>query len=326
MKMDFEKVSDNLVNDIHRFIALMFFTTVKFYNFTFKDNENNTDILLEIITSRVIKGKIYIALYNVFSYCLRDQIKKLDHKMQLEENIDFDNSRFMTGVSKIFSFSEEVRHNRLRRATNGVTIDLNENKRSSPDNEAKSTKYKECIKMLWNLKNIENPTDKIQLLVKVVEQIKYEIDQFWNGVDVSQDEKSIDADSMEKLLSYVIVKSKYQKIIVDLQLIDLFSGGNIDYNGNGYIFASFTHTVSRILSEDVYPESDYELVKTPGFKSDDENFEQDSQGSIEAELTIDNCDESKNKDLSCFKQSTIGSKYSLLAPSEMLELRKTIKA
>lgn len=263
----FEKVREELVDNIQRFIALMFFTTIKFYNLNFKDNENNTDILLEILTERVVKDKLYQALYNIISYCHQKEIKRLNQKMTTEENVDFENSRFIVGVSEIFSFSEEVRRNRVLGKTQSAPTRTKERLSDFPQKELAGEKYSTCIKMIWNLKNIENPTDKIQLLVKVVNQIKQEIDEFWTGVDITQDEKCIDADNLEKLLSYVIIKSKYQKIVVDLQLIDTFSGNHIDFGQNGYIYANFSSTINHILFDDEEekeaPALKYEVCKTP---------------------------------------------------------------
>lgn len=64
--------------------------------------------------------------------------------------------------------------------------------------------------MISKLKDIENPTSKIQLLTKVADQLKQEIDDYWQGVPMDQDDKRIDADNMEKLMGYIIIKSKYQ--------------------------------------------------------------------------------------------------------------------
>jgi hypothetical protein len=108
-EVKFQEVKKELIDDVQTFIAIMFFTTVKFYNLTFKDNENNSDILLEILTERVIKGELYMAIYNIISYCLQDEITKLNDEMVQEEKIDFDNSRFVAGISDIFSFSQTRR-------------------------------------------------------------------------------------------------------------------------------------------------------------------------------------------------------------------------
>jgi hypothetical protein len=122
------------------------------------------------------------------------------------------------------------------------------------------------MKMIWSLKNIENPTDKILLLVKVVNQMKNEIDLFWEGVEIDNDQKCIDADNMEKLLSYVIIKSKYQKIVVDLEIIDHFAGNHIDYGSNGFIFVSFSSTVNQILFKNENAKKSIALCTTPSFR------------------------------------------------------------
>lgn len=328
LEIKFEKVREELVDNIHRFIALMFFTTIKFYNLNFKDNENNTDILLEILTERVVKGKLYMALYNIISYCHQKEIKRLNQRMTIEENVDFENSRFIVGVSEIFSFSEEVRRNRVLGKTQSAPTRMNEPLSGFVQKEQAGEQYSKCIKMIWNLKNIENPTDKIQLLVKVVNQIKQEIDEFWTGVDITQDEKCIDADNLEKLLSYVIIKSKYQKIVVDLQLIDLFSGNHIDFGQNGYIFANFSSTINHILFDEEEEKSEpvlkYEACKTPCFKAKESVKDKNSLDSIESEEGEELANK-KIKNRSLINLSQMSSEYSPLAPRDVMHLSKSIR-
>lgn len=265
IEVNFLQVKKTLIDEVQTFIAILFFTTVKFYNLTFKDNENNSDILLEILTERVLKGELYMAIYNIISYCLQDEIMMLNDEMVQEEKVDFDNSRFIAGISEIFSFSQSRKEKILSKSSISPTI-ANEDSRLDFVTENENTKYEKWIKMIWSLKNIENPTDKILLLVKVVNQMKNEIDLFWQGVDIDSDQKCIDADNMEKLLSYVIIKSKYQKIVVDLEIIDHFGGNHIDYGSNGFIFVSFSSTVNQILFKNKNTMKSQALWTTPSFK------------------------------------------------------------
>mmetsp|Transcript_30996 Transcript_30996/g.30537 ORF Transcript_30996/g.30537 Transcript_30996/m.30537 type:complete len:84 (-) Transcript_30996:673-924(-) len=82
--------------------------------------------------------------------------------------------------------------------------------------------------MIRKLADIENPSSKIQLLMRVTDQIKQEIDDYWEGISLDIDDKRIDADNMEKLMGYIIIKSGYQQIVVDLTMIDYFSGEHLD--------------------------------------------------------------------------------------------------
>lgn len=40
---------------------------------------------------------------------MQNEIEVLEEKMAEEENVDFDNSRFLVGVSDIFSFNKSLR-------------------------------------------------------------------------------------------------------------------------------------------------------------------------------------------------------------------------
>jgi len=103
------KIKDEIIDNTHHFIAILFFTIIKFYNLSFKDNENNCDILLEIITGRVVRKNLYLVIYNSITYWMQNEIEILEEKMAEEENVDFDNSRFLVGVSDIFSFNKSLR-------------------------------------------------------------------------------------------------------------------------------------------------------------------------------------------------------------------------
>lgn len=274
-----EKVQEDLVDEVHRFIALLYFTTIKFYNLTFKDNDNNTDILLEILTNRVLKGKLYIALYNVISYWLKNQTKLIQSKMNVKDY------KYTEGISEIFTLDEESRRNRMNGQSSTWPAPTLEITQTLGHPERRTEKYEKCITLVNKLSThkITNPADKIQLLVKVVNQIKKEVDKFWHGIDIDQDEKCIDADNMERLLSYVILKSKYHKILVDLQIIELFAGNYIDYSCNGYIFANFSSAVKGMLiSEYEETESHEKSLDTPSFKSNS-NRQPSSDNSIESE-------------------------------------------
>ena len=59
------EAKDILIDDIKRFVVLIFFTTIKFYNLDIKDTDSNTDILTEIITDKVVKGDTSTVLYFV---------------------------------------------------------------------------------------------------------------------------------------------------------------------------------------------------------------------------------------------------------------------
>lgn len=326
-EVNFEQVKEELVDNIQRFIALMYFTIIKFYKLTFKDNVNNSDILLDIITSRVVTGKLYMALYNVISYCLQSDIKKLNEKMVYEEHVDFDNSRFIAGVSEIFSFSENVRKNRLLGKYQSSPYATQEGTQVYNGQDRRSDKYSRCIKMIWELKNIESPSLKNQLLVKIVNQVKHEIDEFWDGIDITQDEKWIDAYNMEKILSYVVVKSKYQKIVVDLELIETFAGENMDYSCEGYIFANFQGTVNGILQDEEAESpkqvANVDLCPTPAFRK---NGDTPNDFLTDDSICSDQDEEKEQnpKTKSFLNRSPVGSNYSLLLTKETGESNRSI--
>ena len=58
-KYDINEMKEQLIDNVQRFIALLLFTTIKFYSLDIKDNQSNIDILTEIITDKVVQGDLY---------------------------------------------------------------------------------------------------------------------------------------------------------------------------------------------------------------------------------------------------------------------------
>lgn len=324
--IDFERVKETLIDDMHRFIVLLFFTTIKFYNLNIKDNDNNTDILVEILTGRVLRDKLYAVLHNALSYCLKDDIRLLHQKMLHEERFDFDSSRYIAGISEIFSFSKDVRKQRIMLNAN-QNHSMADESYDDVDNRAdkrSNRQLKKCMKLLHKLRNIQNPTDKAEMLVRAVNQIKKEIDDFWVGVDIHRDEKCIDADSMEKLLAYVVLKSKYPKIVVDLHIIESFSGNYIDFLENGYIFASYSNTISCILHGDLEEIEEKDDQNTPSF-NDKENSDPNRHSDFSASSNNANCKPKIPVKRRSYLVTKVGeSQYSLLVPAEIMEYSKSL--
>jgi len=269
-----EKLRDEIIDEVKRFIVLLFFTIIKFYNLSFKDNENNCDILLEIITGIVVKGELYLAIHNAISIWLKSQIETLDTIMQEEEHVNLDDSKFMAGVPGIFSFDESLRKMKIGKSGYSPEI-ANQETNTDAQMEVRKSKYKKWSLMIRRLKNIQNPTSKIHL-EKITNQIKHDIDDFWEGVEIHQDDKWIDADNMEKILAYVIIKSKYQKIVVDLAMIDHFAGNHIDFGWSGFIFVWISNSLQKILEDNKEQNKQPFDRKTPVFKGLNQGAQLDS--------------------------------------------------
>lgn len=117
---------DELIETTQQFIALLFLTTIKFYHLDFKDNENNRDILLEILTGMVIKKNLHLTISNAITYCKRDEVDILERKMNKEENVDFNKSEYIVGISDIFSFSQSKRMDRILHRKSEVPDNFNQ--------------------------------------------------------------------------------------------------------------------------------------------------------------------------------------------------------
>lgn len=263
---DLQRGRDEIVANTQQFIALMFFTTIKFYNLAFKDNENNRDILLEILTGMVVRGDLHKVIYQSIAFCLKEEISTLESRMTKEENVDFDKSRYTEGISDVFSFSSSKRRDQILRKKSEIPEMFHLDTETQLLEDKQNSRYERCSQMISMIKSVENPTSKIQKLVNVTNLIKEEIDEFWKGIPMDQDDKRIDADNMERLMGYIIVKSKYSKIVVDLAIIDYFSGNHIDFGENGFIYVCITNSLQQIVNEKFVTEEDKFDRRTPRFK------------------------------------------------------------
>ena len=163
-----------------------------------------------------------------------------------EEKWDLTNSKFAKGISGVFSFNQELRKQKLlankqRYSIDSEDLDMNE--------DGEVFEFQRASELLNLLRFLQNPIEKLQLLYDVIEKIKEDIDSFWEGIKIGYDEKCIDAYNMGKILSYVILKSKYHEIIIDLHIIELLTGNFIDFWWSGFIYSCFSHTIVNILHQ-----------------------------------------------------------------------------
>mmetsp|Transcript_30996 Transcript_30996/g.30536 ORF Transcript_30996/g.30536 Transcript_30996/m.30536 type:complete len:223 (-) Transcript_30996:931-1599(-) len=138
---DVDQVKDEIIRNTQQFIALMFLTTIKFYQLTMKDNENNRDILLEILTGLVVRKDLYLCISKTITYCKSAEIDILERKMSMEENVDFDKSEYIAGISDIFSFSGSRKYNKMLHMKSELPDTLYQDTESQLKEEKTSGKY-----------------------------------------------------------------------------------------------------------------------------------------------------------------------------------------
>mmetsp|Transcript_7406 Transcript_7406/g.6564 ORF Transcript_7406/g.6564 Transcript_7406/m.6564 type:complete len:120 (-) Transcript_7406:488-847(-) len=115
-------------------------------------------------------------------------IEKLEDIMALEEHVSFNDTKYLDGVSGIFSFNESLR--KIKLGKSGFTPEMtNHDMELDRQDEKENTKYGKSVGLTRHLKNIQNPTSKIQWLAKITNKIKREIDDFWQGIEIDQDDK-----------------------------------------------------------------------------------------------------------------------------------------
>ena len=171
---------------------------------------------------------------------------------------DFSNSKFTSGISDYFTFDEEFRKEKMLLYRNRLSIDWES---QCIEDKDQISQFQKASELLSIISVFQNPIEKLQLLSEVVDWIKQDVDGFWEGVKTNFDEKCIDAYNLEKILSYVVIKSNYSDIFVDLAIIESFTGSFIDFWWNGFIYASLSSTVNLIIHQ--HNQNNNETKSTP---------------------------------------------------------------
>lgn len=61
-----------------------------------------------------------------------------------------------------------------------------------------------------------------------------EIRAFWDGIPIDENKLFIDADSLQAVVSFIIIKSEYSKLLVDILLTEDFSTQALQMTNRAY--------------------------------------------------------------------------------------------
>ena len=93
--------------------------------------------------------------------------------------------------------------------------------------------YEKAIEALKNLKDRRSPLHKLKTILKVVELITVEIEEFYKDCGVVNSKK-LDADQTLSICLYVVAKSEIGNLTAHCRLIERFSTTNILHSVSGY--------------------------------------------------------------------------------------------
>jgi hypothetical protein len=87
----------------------------------------------------------------------------------------------------------------------------------------KGNPYPKVRKELLKLQTIESPMCKLEHIYSVcTNSLIQEIDDFWHGFNIPKEQLSVDTDTLQGLLIYVVSRLNYPQIYTEVILADLF--------------------------------------------------------------------------------------------------------
>jgi hypothetical protein len=128
------------------------------------------------------------------------------------------------GVSRVLSLSPELRVDYLGWSTDPFIIKEIEKP------------YYQTIEKLPKIQEIENPILKLEFLFQLfTEDLVRELRSFWgNTKEISKNDLYIDADSLKAITIYILIQTKWSKLLVDILMIEEFSPDTIKMTNRAY--------------------------------------------------------------------------------------------
>ncbi len=80
-----------------------------------------------------------------------------------------------------------------------------------------------AIDKLKEIKKFENPIKKAKIIEQAKNLIAVCIDEFWEGLNVSSDKLTLDADQFLSIIIYSLAKSKIKDLPGHIKLIEEFT-------------------------------------------------------------------------------------------------------
>ena len=83
--------------------------------------------------------------------------------------------------------------------------------------------YQEVIDILQMLKEVKQPYTAMKLIKRAKSTIPVCIDEFWEGVPVDKKQLQLDAEQMNSIMSYVVMKAGMADLMGQIRLIEEFT-------------------------------------------------------------------------------------------------------
>ena len=96
--------------------------------------------------------------------------------------------------------------------------------------------YQEVIDILQMLKEVKQPYTAMKLIKQAKSTIPVCIDEFWEGVPVDKKQLQLDAEQMNSIMSYVVMKAGMADLMGQIRLIEEFTSEDQQDSEEGQAF------------------------------------------------------------------------------------------
>lgn len=222
------------VNDVLNMVFSMFITIIKFYSLELEGNELRKDLILTLITNKMLQSYVYFVLHNLITLQNEARIVKLQERFKALEGI----RPCHLGANKILSMDPTLRIQLIGPGSKETT------------KMAMNLPYFRTIKHLQSLSRIENPIQKLEKLYQIYSSLcSKELQIFWhNDRYFSLDKLYVDANSLRSIVIYTLIQTQSPKLLTDVLIVEKFTPKSLQYTNRAY-YMTVLHSAFEFIEE-----------------------------------------------------------------------------
>jgi len=251
------------IDEVRYFVTVLMFTLPKFYEIAIKAIPINKRLVEMALTNIVLKDKVYEIIFFLICKDEEDSIRELTDKVVRLHKITLQHLELPEYFQLDPEFRERVRMELSDNPERLRAFNTNESPLRSPSTA--SLPYGDAIRQIKNVISTESPIDKFESVYHIKECILNAVNTFWEGVGVQRSKLFIDPDSLLGIITYIVIKSQYPKIICEYRICDEFLPHPLtSITNKGLYLTNLRASVRNILTtlEDTLPK-DWEVEIAP---------------------------------------------------------------
>jgi len=252
------KTKERAVDEVHYFIKMLFFATVKFYTIEIKERDLKKDLLINLLTNIVLTEDVYFILFQLISKSLEPQLQNLKAAMAKSPGcLSFDRLK----VPKAFQFDEEFRNlfedeesasfydNSRALGVGDSTLSFTVLQRSTEKSQyGGSNAYADTIRRLLQVIKIEQPMSKLEHIYNCcTKSIEQELDAFWHQKKIPSSDLYIDADKLQGIMIYIISRTNYPQILTEITITEEFLTKAVQLSNRAFYVVMIRASIEYLL-------------------------------------------------------------------------------